>query len=138
MDSRIIACVGAVLVAGTAACSAPEPAVGDHTAQVTINGTNISPPPGIWCVQQGWNWIIETPDAETGLRAAISTGDTITAQSVEIRGLDGFTGAYWQGTIGDGKATIDNGRISITGTAQGSFEGNTDTATATFDIETKC
>jgi hypothetical protein len=138
VDSRIIAVAGAVLVAGLGACSTPPAAVGTHTARVSINGKNISPPPAIRCIQQGWNWLVETPDKESGFRAAISTGDKITAQSVEIRGLDGFTGAFWEGTNGDGKATVDNGRITISGTAQGEFEGNSDEATATFDIETKC
>lgn len=138
MDSRIIAVAGAVLVAGVGACSSPPSAVGTHTAQVNINGTNINPPPTVRCIQQGWNWIIETPEKDSGFRAAFSTGDQITAQSVEIRGLDGFTGAYWQGTVGDGEATIDNGTVRITGTAGGEFEGSTDEATATFDIETRC
>jgi hypothetical protein len=128
------------LVAAAAGCGSPPSAVGTHTAQVKINGQRIEPAPSIRCMQQGWNWIIETPNREgPGFRAAISTGEKAVAQSVEIRELENFTGSYWQGTVGDGTASMNSGgTISISGTAKGEFGDNSDAAEVTYDITTKC
>jgi lipoprotein LpqH len=58
---------------------------------------------------------------------------------VQIRDLEGFTGSYWQGTVGEGKATVEGDKITIIGTAEGSFADNpAGEANATYRIETSC
>jgi hypothetical protein len=139
VNSRIVVVLGAVSVAALAACSSSQPALGTRTAQVTVNGERTAKMP-VECSQAGWTWLISDFGEETpGFSASVSTGEKVAAHSVEIRDLEGFTGAFWEGTVGDGKATIDNSTITITGTAKGSFAENpTAAAEATYEIETTC
>ncbi|WP_193048055.1 lipoprotein LpqH [Mycolicibacterium baixiangningiae] len=139
MNNRIVMVLGAVSVAALTACSGSQPALGTRTAQVTVNGEKTAKIP-VECSQAGWTWLISDFGEETpGFSASMSTGENVAAHSVEIRDLEGFTGAYWEGTVGDGKATIDNSTITITGTAKGSFAENpTAAAEATYEIETTC
>lgn len=140
MNSRVIAIGGIVLVAGVAGCSAPAKALGTHTAQVMINGADIGAERPVRCTQTGWAWSISTPaDEESGFSAAISTGPQLAAHSVQIRDLGGFTGGFWEGTVGEGHASIDGDTFTISGTAKGSFAHNpTAGADATFEIRTNC
>ncbi|MBO0676072.1 lipoprotein LpqH [Mycolicibacterium sp. S2-37] len=140
MDNRIIAALAVSAVGVLAACSSPQPALGNRTAEVTVNGAGNGTKYPVECSQAGWTWMISTFDeAKPGFSAAIQTGDSVAAHSVQIRDLEGFTGSYWQGTVGDGKATVDGAKITITGTAEGSFADNpTGEANATYRIETSC
>jgi hypothetical protein len=131
--------LGAAAVLTLSACGGSEPALGTRTAQVSVNGERTAKIP-VECSQAGWTWLISDFGEETpGFSASVSTGENVTAHSVEIRDLEGFTGAFWEGTVGDGKATMDNSTIKITGTAKGSFADNpTDAAEAKYEITTTC
>ncbi|MGE2717061.1 lipoprotein LpqH [Mycolicibacterium litorale] len=139
MNNRIVIVLGAASVAVLTACGGSEPALGTRTAEVSVNGERATRVP-VECSQAGWTWLISDFGEETpGFSASLSTGETVTAHSVEIRDLEGFTGAFWEGTVGDGKAAIDEKTITITGTAKGEFADNPATAAeATFEIETNC
>lgn len=139
MNNRIVMVLGAVSVVTLSACSPPEPALGTRTAQVSVNGQETAKIP-VECSQAGWTWLISDFGEETpGFSASVSTGENVAAHSVEIRDLEGFTGAYWEGTVGDGKATIDKSVITITGTAKGSFADKpTGAAEAKYEITTTC
>jgi lipoprotein LpqH len=132
--------VGAVLAAAAiGGCAAPPAALGTHTAQVTINGRPTGEAHRVTCSQFGWNWTIETLSESRGFTAMFQTGDTVTARSVQIRDLGGFTGSYWQYTVGDADASVAAGTFKIAGTAVGyTSERPTDTVPATFTIETSC
>lgn len=138
MDNRVVA----VLIAATAVvvggCSSPPPALGARSAEVTVNGDAQKYP--VECSQAGWTWLISTfDDAKPGFSAAIQTGDTVSAHSVQLRDVQGFSGAYWQGTVGDGRATVEGNTITITGTAEGSFADNpSGQANAKYEIQTTC
>ncbi|BCI53346.1 hypothetical protein NIIDNTM18_26240 [Mycolicibacterium litorale] len=139
MNNRIVMVFGAASMAALTACGGSPPALGTRTAEVTVNGERAAKIP-VECSQAGWNWLISDFGEETpGFSASLSTGEKVTAHSVEIRDLEGFTGAYWEGTVGDGKATIDGRTITITGTAKGEFADNPATAAeATYEIQTTC
>jgi lipoprotein LpqH len=109
------------------------------TARVAINGTDTGMAYPVRCSQVSWNWAIETLDKKTGFTAFVGTEQSVTAKFVQIRNLGGFTGGYWAGTVGDGKASIANGTFTITGTAEGVYADTpSDEASATFDIQTGC
>lgn len=131
---------GAVLViAGIAGCSSPASALGDATAQVTINGNRAGDSRPITCVQTSWTQLINTTDEKSGFTAAIGTGDEFVVQSVELRDLDGFTGIYWEDRIGEATVEGTNGTYTISGTAAGGFaDSGGDEATADFEIEVNC
>ncbi len=139
MNNRIVMVLGAVSVATLSACGGSEPALGTRTAQVSVNGQETAKIP-VECSQAGWRWLISDSGEETpGFSASVSTGEDVAAHSVEIRDIEGFTGAYWEGTVGDGKATIDKSVITITGTAKGSFADDpARAAEAKYEIVTSC
>lgn len=139
MNNGIVLGLGAVSVAALTACGASPPALGTRTAEVTINGERTGQIP-VECSQAGWTWLIsDFGDKTPGFTVNMSTGEKVTAHSVQIRDLEGFTGAYWEGTVGDGSATVDGRTITVTGTAKGEFADNPATAAeATYEIETKC
>jgi len=140
VDNRIVAILAITAVGVLGGCSTPEPALGTRTAEVTVNGDGNGSKYPVECSQAGWTWLISTFDeAAPGFSAAIQTGDSVAAHSVQIRDLEGFTGSYWQGTVGDGKATVNGNKITITGTAEGSFADNpSGEGKATYSIETTC
>jgi len=140
VDNRIIAVLAVAAVGVLGGCSSGQPALGARTAEVTVNGDGNGSKYAVECSQTGWTWLISTFDeAAPGFSAAIQTGDNIAAQSVQIRDLEGFTGSYWQGTVGDGKATVKGNKITITGTAEGSFADNpSGEGNVTYQIETTC
>jgi ipoprotein LpqH len=128
-----------VVVAGAVGCSTPPPALGGSTAHVTINGQNVADAQPVNCSQNGWTWFIETPGKQQGFTAVLRTGDKLTADSVEIRDLGGFTGGFWSGTVGNAEATFTGQSYTISGEAQG-YQGtnSTDQASAKFRIEADC
>lgn len=139
MDNRLVAAAAVVLIAGAAGCAAQPAALGSTTAKVIINGESAGDAHPVTCSQTGWAWIIETPEGEKGFTAGIDTGDTVTVQSVEFRDIGGFTGTFWNGSIGEAEVTSEGGTFIISGSADGSFTDNPSNAvTATFRIEANC
>jgi hypothetical protein len=122
-----------------AGCSTPEAALGGTTAKVTIDGKDTGGAHPVRCNQTGWSWYIETPGKENGFAAVLETGGKVAPQSVDFRGIGGFTGNFWVDHRGDAKVTGLNGKYVITGSADGNFIDDPSKAvTAKFRIETNC
>lgn len=131
--------IGGVAVLGVAGCSTPEPALGGTTATVTIDGNDTGGAQAVQCRQTGWSWYIETPGKKNGFTVVLSTDGDLTAESVEFRGVGGFTGTFWNDNIGQARVSGDNGRYTITGKADGAFDDKpSDAVTAEFRIQTNC
>lgn len=139
MDNRLVATAAVALIAGAAGCAAQPAALGSTTAKVIINGESTGQPHPVSCSQSGWAWTIETPDEDKGFTASIDTGDQVTVQSVEFRDIGGFTGTFWNGSIGEAEVTSERGTFVIDGSADGAFTDNPSNAvTAQFRIEANC
>lgn len=115
---------GAAAVA--AACSSPPPlpppppgSLPPLTAHVTFNGQDRGTTHNVSCNQTGWAHTFNIGDDNSATTAVVSTGDQVTAQSVQFRNLDGFTGGFSAGNFGNGAATVDGNNFVITGTALG-------------------
>lgn len=136
---HMVAVVGSIAVVGLAGCSTPEPTLGGTTATVSIDGNDTGGAHAVRCRQTGWSWHIETLEKKNGFIAVLSTETGITAKSVEFRGFDGFTGAFWADTIGDAEVTGAAGSYTITGTADGTFDDKPiDAVSAKFRIQANC
>jgi hypothetical protein len=148
VENRFVAVVGAALavIAGMAGCSSSPPAAPQrsdtlppHTAQLAINGKAVGNAAAVNCFQADWLWTIEAGDKAAGATAVVQTGDMLTAKSVQIRNLGGFTGTYWEGNGGKADASVVDNMWTITGTVQGF---NTDNprkpATGNFKIKANC
>lgn len=134
----------ALALAGTAAlvvsgCSSGYEALGTHAAAVQINGVDVGERLPVRCEQVRWDWRIETLGETPGFTALIQTGDTVIARGVVLEQLGGFTGSYWDGTVGSADAEVTDRTFRVTGTAKGYYQrDSSETTTAEFVIRTDC
>lgn len=139
MKRRFSAAAALLVAIGTAGCSNPPSALGNHDAKVLINGKSTNALQPVTCSQTGRSWTIETVDKEPGFTATIQLGDTVTARAVDIRNLGNFTGTFWEDNIGEAQAKVSQGKFNVSGEAEGAFvDKPNQRTTATFDITTNC
>ena|SRR5258707_10169140 len=134
------AAIAALAVAALSACSSPQsPAQIASTGSVTINGTNVNTPI-IRCSQLEWFRTIEIGGQQSGATAVIDQrAEPITAQSVRIYNLGGFTGMYSQHDGGKADASLNGDTFTIKGSAEGyKTDKPGEPATADFKITAKC
>jgi len=139
-----------VAVTGVAACSSGPPPNHPSHASVTINGNTVANNQSVTCSQQAnnlpgskpqWYWTIAVGDREvSGVRAMLNgSGENLTAESVHILNLGGFTGTYSVGDGGEANATFASETFTITGKAAGfNIYQPGEPATATFKIVATC
>ena len=109
------------------------------TAQVTVNGQNIGTTEAVQCTPAGSLTTITTGDQTSGITALISNKDELTAASVSINNVGGFTGSYNAGLGGTAKVTMTGRTYDITGTADGFDTANPSFRTSgTFAIKVAC
>lgn len=145
-----MAAAAVAAVAGVAACSSePQP---NHPSQasVTINGNTVASKQSVTCSQQAnnlpgqkpqWFWTIAIGDRDvSGVRAMLNgSSEKLTAESVHILNLGGFTGTYSEGDGGEANASFGSETFTITGKADGfnTYKPG-EPATATFKIVATC
>lgn len=132
------------VIAGCSSDPAPAPplpgTLAAGTAKVAINGTEMGATQAVRCTVVGPVTTINTGDDAAGLTAVVASADKLTASSVSIRNLSGFTGSYNQG-LGDANAKVGlTGRtFDISGTAQGFLANNPSfRVPGTFAIKVSC
>jgi lipoprotein LpqH len=148
MQNRFVFVVaGAALCAGSiAGCSSgpensPQPpgALPPTTAQMTVNGQAAGTTHAVSCTQDGWMHTIKTGDDKSGVMIVIDTGDKISAQSVVITNVGGFSGNFIVNQIGKADASVIGTTFRVNGTAEGSPATDPNKrATASFDIKANC
>lgn len=70
------------------------------------------------CSQNQQYHTIEIKDRDGGVEAVVLTsGYRVMPQWVKIRNVDGFTGSFWEGGVGDAHADVTNDAYTITGSA---------------------
>jgi len=133
--------VALVLVAvGTSVvgCSAG-PTTPRHAARLTIDGaTHTARPPS--CRQDQMYRTIKIPDRDGGVEAVVLlSGYRVMPQWVKIRNVDGFTGSFWQGGVGDAHVDLTNEAYTISGSAYGINSSNPNKVVTTdFKIVAEC
>ncbi|BBZ07814.1 hypothetical protein MDOR_19830 [Mycolicibacterium doricum] len=136
--SRFAAVVAAAALAVTG-CSGGYRALATHTAQVFIDGVDVGEQLRVRCEQVQWVWHVRTLRDEPGFRAQVQTGETVEPRALQIANLGNFTGSYWAGTVGAAAASIVEGTLMLTGTAEGYFHDSPkEDTTARFAIRTDC
>ena len=137
----VVVTTAAVAVAGLVACSSEPQPKHPSQATVTINGNIVANKQSVRCTQQQWYWTIAIGDQNvSGVKATLNgTGESLTAESVRIVNLNGFTGAYSKGDGGEANATFASETFTITGKADGHNTYKPDeSTTATFKIVATC
>jgi ipoprotein LpqH len=135
-----------VAVAAIAGCSSEPPeykpvpgALVAGTAQVTINGQDTGTTDAVQCSSAGSLTMIDTGDQAAGVTAMVSSTDELTAESVGINNLGGFTGSYNAGLGGTAKVTMTGRTYDIIGTADGFDTANPSfRVSGTFAIKVSC
>jgi Mycobacterium 19 kDa lipoprotein antigen len=130
--------VAALVVASVAGCAEAQ-TVPRKAAHVTINGAAHAARPAE-CRQDQAYRTIDIPDRDGKVEAVVLfSGDRAIPQWVKIRNVDGFTGSFWQGGVGDARADVARGAYTITGSAYGINSSNPDKVVTTdFKISAEC
>ena len=140
MRNRIAPAAAAVLaVACLGACTPRPQTQASDTATVTVDGHDTKFQI-VNCTQVEWIRTITIGSDVAGAKVVVDDRkEPMTAESVRIQNLSGFTGMYSQGGGGDATMTHNNGRFTITGTANGyRVDKPTEPASATFKVIAEC
>src|SRR5690242_16034119 len=70
------------------------------TAEIAINGQTAATTHEIKCFQDDWSHTIEAGNRDSGVRMVVGTGDKLTAKSVVLTNVGGFTGSFIENQIG--------------------------------------
>lgn len=143
---RIALLLAAVAALGAVAgCSSPPPATPQPgtlvigTAAVTVNDVDAGSTDSVACTTAGALTTITTGDAQSGVTALVSNKGELTAESVSINNLGGFTGSYNAGLGGEAAVTMTGRTYAITGSAEGFATDNPSfRANGTFAIKVAC
>jgi hypothetical protein len=138
--NRIVAVVAAALaVVGLGACSPKPQTQLSSTASVTVNG-NDAKINVVKCTQLEWYRTIEIGGDFAGAKVVIDQrAEPLTAESVRIQNLGGFTGMYSAHDGGNADMSLSGDKFTITGTANGhKADQPGEPATATFKIIATC
>jgi hypothetical protein len=137
---RIVAVAAATLaVVGLGACSAKPQTQLSSTASVTVNG-NDAKINVVKCSQLEWYRTIDIGGDFAGAKVVIDQrAEPLTAESVRIQNLGGFTGMYSAHDGGNADISLSGDRFTITGSANGhKADQPGEPATATFKIIATC
>jgi ipoprotein LpqH len=134
----------ALIAAGVGACSSPPASPPPGTlpagsAKVTINHKAVLATTAVKCAPIGSLTTITTGDTAAGVTALVSNKTGLTAKSVSINDLGGFTGSYLEGLDGKADVSMTGQTYVIRGTADGFDTDNPSVrATGTFAIQVAC
>jgi hypothetical protein len=134
MQNRLLAVLFVLIAAaGAAGCGQAK------AARLTIGGAShtVRPPS---CRQDESYRTIDIADRGGQVEAVVLlSGYRAIPQWVKIRSVDGFTGSFWQGGVGDAHADVTNDAYTISGSAYGINSSNPDKVVTTdFKIIAEC
>ena len=140
MHNRIAATAAVALAVVVLGACSPRPQTQiSSTASVTINGSDAKLNV-VKCSQLEWYRTIDIGGDFAGATIVIDQrAERLTAESVRIQNLGGFTGMYSQGDGGNADMSLSGDKFTITGTANGfKTDKPGEPATATFKITATC
>ncbi len=140
MPNRLLA-VAFVLIAGAAGVAgcAQAQTKPRKAAHLTIDSaTHTTRPPD--CSQEQSYRTIDIRDHNGRVEAVVLlSGYRAIPQWVKIRNIDGFTGSFWEGGVGEAHADVTNDAYTITGSAYGINSSNPNKVVTTdFKIIADC
>ncbi len=140
MPNRLAA-VAFVLIAGAAGVAgcAQAQTTSRKAARLTIDGATHTTRPAACSQDQSYR-TIDVQDHDGQVEAVVLlSGYRVIPQWVKIRNIDGFTGSFWEGGVGDAHADVTNVAYTITGNAYGINSSNPNKVVTTdFKIIADC
>ena len=139
MQNRLLAIALALIAAAAVAGCGQALTTPRKAARVTIDGTTRTARPAACSQTQSYR-TLDIGDENGHVEATVLlSGYRVIPQWVKIRNVDGFTGSYWQGGVGDARADLTNDAYTITGSAYGISSSNPNkTVTTDFKITAEC
>jgi Mycobacterium 19 kDa lipoprotein antigen len=127
-----------VVVASVAGCAQAQ-TTPRRAAHLTIGGASLTARPAACSQIQSYR-TIDIRDHDGQVEAVVLfSGYRVIPQWVKIRNLDGFTGSFWEGGVGDAHADVSNSAYTITGSAYGINSNNPNKVITTdFKITAEC
>jgi ipoprotein LpqH len=108
-------------------------------AQVTINDQTLPMTYAVTCTPAGSLTTITVGDIAAGTNALVSNENALTAKTVNINNLGGFTGSYTHGLDGKADVSMNGYTYTIRGSAEGFDTRNPSLrAAGTFTIKVAC
>lgn len=108
------------------------------TAQLTINDEASRQTHTVNCLPMGWLTRITTGDNAVGITAFVSNEHALSAKSVNINEIGGFTGSYVESLQGKADVSITGHTYTIRGTADGFDSDKPGLRTTSFTIKVAC
>jgi lipoprotein antigen len=108
-------------------------------ARLTIDGaSHTTRPPS--CRQDQSYRTIDIADRDGEVEAVVLlSGNRTIPQWVKIRNVDGFTGSFWEGGVGDAHVDVTNDAYTISGSAYGINSSNPNKVVTTdFKLIAEC
>ncbi|KKC06887.1 lipoprotein LpqH [Mycobacterium nebraskense] len=134
-----------LITASVGACASPPRAapppgtLPPGTAQVTINDDALPETHAVKCVTMGSLTAVTTGDTAAGTKTFVSNESALTAKSVNVSDLGGFTGSYAEDLQGTADVALQGYTYTIRGRAEGFDTGNPSLRTiGTFTIKVAC
>jgi ipoprotein LpqH len=137
MPNRIAApAVAALAIAVLGACGSQTAT--SSTASVTVDGKDARIHT-VKCSQLEWYRTIDVGGDLAGVTAVVDErAQPLTAISVRIKNVSGFSGLYSQGGNGDANMSFSGDKYTISGTANGFKTDTNEPASAAFKISATC
>ena len=137
MQNRLVAL--AVLVIVTVAGCADSQTVPRKAAHLTIDGATRTTAPAACSQDQAYR-TIDISDRDGKVEAVVLlSGDKVIPQWVKIRNVNGFTGSFWEGGVGNARADVTRSAFAITGSAYGINSDHPDKVVTTdFKVAAEC
>ncbi|MEC4765653.1 lipoprotein LpqH [Mycobacterium sherrisii] len=129
--------MGALVAAAAGCATAQNTPLG--AAHLTINGVgHAARPPA--CSQLQSYRTIDIPDRDGHVEAVVLlSASRAIPQWVKIRNIDGFTGSFWLGGVGDAHVDVNDNAYTIAGSAYGINSANPNKVVTTdFKITASC
>lgn len=140
MQNRFVTTAGIALVlAGAVSGCGSYETVPKKGAHVSIDGNaHTARPPS--CSQIEAYRTIDIHDRDGQVQAVVLiSGDRVLPQFVKIRNVDGFTGSYYEGGVGQARVDRSMSTYTITGSASGINSKNPNKVVTTdFKISAEC
>ena len=136
--------MAAALLVG-AGCSSPPPVphqagtVPAGTAEISINDQPVATSHSVSCTSIQSTTTITSGTSAGGVTAVVDNSGNLTADSVSINNIAGFTGSYWRGLGENAAVSMTGTTVTIKGSADG-FNADNPSArtTGTFSIKANC
>ena len=140
MQNRLatVAGIALVVVAGVSGCGQAQ-TIPRSAARFTLDGNTHTTRPAACSQDQSYR-TLDIRDRDGSIQAVVLlSGERAIPQWVKIRNVDGFTGSFWQGGVGEGRVDLSRNTYTITGSAYGiSSSSPNKTVTSEFKLVAEC